>query len=197
MSVRLQRFNEHRAMPWKNGLGVTREVIACLQGGDTSRFLWRISMATVTGSGPFSVFPGIDRTIAVMTGDGMRLTVDGHAQPPLTTASNPYAFSGDAAVYADSLGGETLDLNVMTERGCWHHEMQRITLDREVNLSIDADLAAIAFAGRTKARVGDEIVAADAGDVLLGLEGGTQVSLLSAPSSTVAFVILLIAQPLI
>lgn len=49
-------------MPWRNGLGVTTEVL--VQPPDASAgFAWRISVATITRAGPFSPFPGYDRTI--------------------------------------------------------------------------------------------------------------------------------------
>jgi environmental stress-induced protein Ves len=42
-------------MPWKNGGGVTRELLAWPGGGD-----WqvRISVAEIEADGPFSSFPG-------------------------------------------------------------------------------------------------------------------------------------------
>ena len=96
MSIRIQRFDEHLKMPWKNGLGITREVISRPASDGSGVFDWRISLATVGVSGPFSIFAGIDRTIAVLKGDGMQLTVDGGREPPLLVDSPPFAFSGNA-----------------------------------------------------------------------------------------------------
>ncbi|WP_156318531.1 HutD family protein [Rhizobium sp. AAP43] len=188
MTIRLQRFGDHRVMPWKNGLGVTREVIAHPSGSDASDFLWRISLATVNGSGPFSPFPGIDRTIAVMAGEGMRLTVDGVVRTPLTTDTDPFSFSGDAVVQADSLGGETLDLNVMTRRGLWRHTMQRLSLP-EKQLNIDSDAAALVFSGRVEVKAGGCAHSVDKGDVLLGLAPGDQITLAAAEPTARAFFI--------
>jgi environmental stress-induced protein Ves len=112
---------DFKAMPWKNGLGVTREVAL---GGDAVAFDWRVSIATVAASGPFSAFPGIDRTIAVLKGEGMLLDVDG-ARHELLTSGEPFSFAGEAKVHADCIGGETTDLNIMTRRASFAHVMTR------------------------------------------------------------------------
>jgi uncharacterized protein len=147
MSIRIQRFDEHLMMPWKNGLGITREVISRPASHESGGFDWRISLATVGASGPFSIFAGIDRTIAVLEGDGMQLTVDGRREPPLLVDSPPFAFSGDAEVQADCLGGETLDLNMMSRRGRFVHRMTKITVSAAQTLSVSGETVAIVFQG--------------------------------------------------
>ena len=62
-------------MPWRNGLGTTTEIAA--EPSADGRFHWRLSIADVAQSGPFSSFEGYDRTIAVVAGAGMRLAVAG------------------------------------------------------------------------------------------------------------------------
>ncbi|OJT17017.1 hypothetical protein BO221_47220 [Archangium sp. Cb G35] len=57
-------------MPWKNGGGVTRELWKLPHPFDPARFLARVSIATVGASGPFSVFPGVDRTLMILEGAG-------------------------------------------------------------------------------------------------------------------------------
>ncbi|MBM7325185.1 HutD family protein, partial [Agrobacterium sp. S2] len=49
-------------MPWKNGGGVTTEIIVHPAKASMADFDWRISMANVAQDGPFSIFPGVDRT---------------------------------------------------------------------------------------------------------------------------------------
>lgn len=120
--MRFVPAGEFKAMPWKNGLGVTREVTL---GGDPAAFDWRVSIATVGASGPFSAFPGIDRTIAVLRGQGMLLDVDGEKHELLATGE-PFSFAGEAKVHADCIGGETTDLNIMTRRAAFAHAMTRL-----------------------------------------------------------------------
>lgn len=123
--MQLLRNSDHRRMPWKNGGGETVEVIVHPQGAGLADFGWRVSMATVASDGPFSVFPGIDRTLAVLTGDGMELTIEGLGDRLLTPRSTPLAFPADAATTARLTGGPITDLNVMTRRGSFGHRLAR------------------------------------------------------------------------
>lgn len=123
--VRLLRNNDHRRMPWKNGGGETIEVIVHPEGAGLSDFGWRVSMATVASDGPFSVFPGIDRTLAVLSGDGMALSIEGLGDRLLTPEAAPLAFPADAPTAARLTGGPITDLNVMTRRGVFRHTLIR------------------------------------------------------------------------
>ncbi|EPH46503.1 HutD family protein [Streptomyces aurantiacus] len=115
------RWSEYRSMPWRNGGGTTREVASGTvratpaPAESADGFDWRVSVADVDAGGPFSSFPGIDRVITLVEGDGMVLTVDGTPQPvgPLS----PFAFSGDAATDCRLEAGAVRDMNVMTRRG--------------------------------------------------------------------------------
>ena len=88
--ARLLPNADHRRMPWKNGGGETVEVIVHPEGASLSDFGWRVSMASVASDGPFSVFPGIDRTLAVLSGDGMALSIEGLGDRLLTPQSAPH-----------------------------------------------------------------------------------------------------------
>ncbi len=52
------------AVPWKNGLGRTRELAIQPPGAGMDDFLWRVSVAEVETAAPFSAFPGVDRVIS-------------------------------------------------------------------------------------------------------------------------------------
>ncbi|MGE8317238.1 MAG: HutD family protein [Comamonas sp.] len=106
------------AMPWKNGGGTTQEVVCWPQGADLSSFAWRISIAQIASSGPFSAFPGVDRSICLLQGDGVQLTsADGRIDHALNRPLVPFAFSGDVALDCRMLGGVSRDFNVMVRRG--------------------------------------------------------------------------------
>ncbi|OON71465.1 HutD/Ves family protein [Streptomyces tsukubensis] len=113
------RWGEYRGMPWKNGGGTTREVasgtVRPATAGPADGFDWRVSVADVDAGGPFSAFPGIDRVITLVEGEGMVLTVEGTTRTvePL----DPFAFSGDAATDCLLKSGAVRDMNVMTRRG--------------------------------------------------------------------------------
>jgi environmental stress-induced protein Ves len=144
--MRIVRAAEQRVVPWKNGGGLTREVLVEPDPDDPAQFLWRISIATVAQAGPFSRFPGIDRSIAVLDGEGMRLDVDGELVT-LLPGDEPFRFSGDADVQSDLIGGATTDLNVMSRRGMFAHRMTRVRCDGLVEPAGPAEMNVLLFAG--------------------------------------------------
>ncbi|MCV3738261.1 HutD family protein [Rhizobium sp. TRM96647] len=116
----------HRRMPWKNGGGETVEVAVFPEDSDLADFGWRVSMATVASDGPFSLFPGIDRTLALLSGQGMELEIEGTGWHLLMPECTPLAFPADVPTSARLTGGAITDLNVMTRRGLFRHTLRRI-----------------------------------------------------------------------
>ena len=94
---------DFRPMPWANGKGTTLE----LYKTETLR----LSRAQVVEDGPFSLFPGIQRNLTVLTGPGFDLVGDAtfHARP-LT----PIAFAGDLKLSAVKVTAPSEDFNVMS-----------------------------------------------------------------------------------
>jgi environmental stress-induced protein Ves len=137
MSLTLLAAADRVAKPWKNGGGVTSDVLVVPAGAGLDDFAARISIAEVAASGPFSAFPGIDRTTAILAGDGFALSVDGVGHR-LGRGDAPLAYPGDVPAAAVLLGGPTTDLNVMTRRGVRRHRVARLALPAGTR----ADLAA-------------------------------------------------------
>ena len=124
--MRILRADQHKRMPWKNGGGETTEIAVFPAGAGLSDFDWRISMARVDGDGPFSGFPGIDRTLAILEGAGIVLEVEGHDPKRLTRESEPHAFPADVPTAARLVDGMVLDFNVMSRRGKIKHKVERL-----------------------------------------------------------------------
>jgi environmental stress-induced protein Ves len=101
-------------MPWKNGGGVTSEVLS--EPGPAGRFLWRLSIAEVAASGPFSDFPGYERHILLLQGDGFVLRLAGAPPLRLDRRLEPFTFDGGRPVECELLGGPVRDLNLMVAR---------------------------------------------------------------------------------
>lgn len=101
---------------WKNGGGTTRQLAVFPPGAGIDDFLWRISIAQVDKAGPFSVFPGIDRVLAVVRGT-LRLAPALDGERVMTSLSAPYAFDGASDMFGEPLGGPVIDVNVMARRG--------------------------------------------------------------------------------
>ncbi len=97
-------------------------------GAGLDDFDWRISMAGVAADGPFSRFPGIDRTLLVLDGGPLELAVSGRPPARLDRRSVPFGFPGDDPAAATLLGAPVTDLNVMTRRGRFAHAVRRLEL---------------------------------------------------------------------
>jgi environmental stress-induced protein Ves len=110
-----------RTVSWKNGGGITTEIAARPRGAALDAFDWRVSTARIAREGPFSAFPGIDRTLAIVSGNGLVLEVEGRDPMTLSAGSEPIAFPGDVPTYARLAAGPIADLNVMTRRGRFRH----------------------------------------------------------------------------
>jgi environmental stress-induced protein Ves len=105
---------DFRTQPWKNGRGTTTELLHLVDPA-TGATLLRLSRASVVEDGPFSLFPGIERNLTVLTGAGFRLvgaTIDLRCDP-----LKPVAFPGDVDIRAtDTNNQPSDDFNVMTAR---------------------------------------------------------------------------------
>lgn len=115
--MQVLRAAGYRRVPWKNGGGTTAEIAVFPADATIADFDWRISMADVASDGPFSAFENVDRTLTVLDGEGIELSVEGSDPVELRQHSAPYSFAGDAPTTARLLGGRMTDLNVMARRG--------------------------------------------------------------------------------
>jgi environmental stress-induced protein Ves len=138
--------------PWRNGGGITRELLAW---PDRVHWSLRLSVADIHADGPFSRFEGIERSFAVLEGDGLALSFPDEVRE-LTTRSEPFTFDGGRCVGCTLLGGATRDFNLMAApatarlrrvRGCFP------LLTREPTL-----VAIYAHAHRAQAALGDESI---------------------------------------
>lgn len=125
--MRIIRAADYATMPWKNGGGTTTEIAVSPPGAALSDFDWRISMAHVGADGPFSSFPGIDRTLSLLGGQGLALVFDDGETVELDRSSEPFFFAADRAVSGRLTDGPIDDLNVMSRRGRWTHNVSRLT----------------------------------------------------------------------
>lgn len=112
----LLRPADYQRKPWKNGGGELLDICAEPADAGLDAFEWRASIALVRVSGPFSHFPGVDRTIVLLDGAGMRLaSADWHAD--MDVAYEPVRFPGEMAVTCTLTAGPTRDFNLMVRRG--------------------------------------------------------------------------------
>ena len=113
---------DYTTMPWANGKGSTIEMLRVEENGGLK---WRLSRASVVENGDFSIFPGVERNLTVLTGPGFDLLGEGLHVParPLV----PVAFAGDVAVRAEGVSAPSDDFNVMTARALPRPEVAVVT----------------------------------------------------------------------
>lgn len=179
---------DYRTTPWKNGGGTTTQLAAWPEGAGLDAFDWRISSAQVAAAGPFSLFPGVDRSLTVLQGHGLKLDFDGTRAVTLTCADQPLTFRGEQQVYAALLDGPITDFNVMTRRSRCTHTLDVLRLHGALRYTRQADLMFIYcdhganICCRTAEGPMHDCAAGDA--VLVDRDDGDHVYLSSASSAT-------------
>jgi environmental stress-induced protein Ves len=109
--MQILRRSSFTAVPWKNGGGITHEAIRIPATGDT--FRWRVSVARIEASGPFSNFAGYQRRMVLLRGSGVRLTFDGSHRQELRAVGDLAAFDGAVTTGCELLDGPCTDFNLM------------------------------------------------------------------------------------
>jgi uncharacterized protein len=181
MAARIRHLaaSGYRTVPWRNGGGVTAEIAVEPAGATVeSKFLWRLSLARIDRSGPFSPFDGYDRTIALVTGAGMVLNFRERGSARVEKPLQPLAFSGEWAPGCALIGGPSEDFNVMTDRARIRHRVERLEAGATTRaMAVAPTLAVFAPAG---GRVTVDGAPTDIGarDTLL-VDGAAEVSLAS------------------
>jgi environmental stress-induced protein Ves len=148
------------AKPWKNGGGSTTEIMVWPQDAGLNDFDWRISMATIAVDGPFSVFPGIDRTLSLVCGQGVDLHITPADAPvrtvALRAAAPTLAFAGELPVHATLPAGTTQDFNVMTRRTRCHHRFVRMAGEGVWQRTGGLTLLFLAAGAQARLHIGDD-----------------------------------------
>ena len=114
MDITLIPANEYHRERWKNGLGWTREIVRWPAG--PGEWDWRLSIAEVDKDAPFSRFPGVDRELVLLAGEGMRLVFDDGESVDLLPPHDRLRFSGERDLHAELISGPTQDFNLMWRR---------------------------------------------------------------------------------
>lgn len=109
MTPRAVALDAVRPQPWRNGGGITRELLAWPAPDNWSV---RLSVADVASDGPFSALPGVTRWFAVIQGAGVELDLATGCRR-VTSTDAPLRFDGGQAPMCRLIDGPTRDLNLM------------------------------------------------------------------------------------
>jgi environmental stress-induced protein Ves len=112
--IKIIRRASFTAIPWKNGGGITHEAIRVPATGDA--FLWRVSVAQIDASGPFSDFAGYDRKMVLLRGRGIALEFGSGERCTLRSAGDWLEFDGAMSTHCELLDGPCVDLNLMVSQ---------------------------------------------------------------------------------
>ncbi|MDY0955383.1 HutD family protein [Stenotrophomonas rhizophila] len=111
---------EYRRERWRNGLGWTREI---LRVPDTDDWQVRLSIAEIEQDAAFSLFPGIERELVLLRGEGLRLRFADGAVQTLLPPHDRVRFAGEAEIHGELVDGLTHDFNLMWRRDALDAEL--------------------------------------------------------------------------
>ena len=130
--MNIVRTAELVATPWKNGQGLTKQLMIEPAGigfpTDPARgpFHWRVSCAQVDGPNDFSQFPGYDRWLLVWKGEG--LILNGESLPPFS----PLFFYGDEPTQCRLERGPVVDFGLIFDRARIRASVEVMTIRQTV-----------------------------------------------------------------
>ncbi|WP_192954844.1 HutD/Ves family protein [Gallaecimonas mangrovi] len=125
MSVTFCLLEQSAVQPWKNGGGLTRQLLAFPE----DNWALRVSVADINVAGPFSVFSGVQRNFVLLSGQSITLTGAGKSQQ-LTPKSPPLSFDGADNAYCQLEAGSVQALNFMVKSAAGVGSMQRVTANQ-------------------------------------------------------------------
>ena len=137
-TIQIIRYEECESSLWKNGGGSTKQLLIWPKGADLSNFDFRISIATISSDGPFSIFPGIDRQLCILEGEGVKLLMSENGAKSCELVLRPnqaaFCFSGETQIESQRLDKRIIDFNVMTKRGKYRAYIERLELKGSLSL---------------------------------------------------------------
>jgi len=117
--------SDYKAVPWKNGGGVTNDVLLLPKGATQDNFDIRLSLAPIVTEGAFSAFPGIDRHITLLSHEGLSLAFGNDVRP--LKRLEPMYFDSALQPVSKLANGAVRVFNIMTRRGRWNAQVMPAT----------------------------------------------------------------------
>jgi uncharacterized protein len=124
----------YTSMPWRNGTGTTRQIAR--EPAQAEAFAWRLSVASLTASGPFSSYPGYQRAVALVEGRGFRLVIKDARAQVLCARGEHALFAGAAQTDCELLDGPCTDLSLMVREPGRINAIAQLHIDGEQMLQV-------------------------------------------------------------
>ena len=184
MSSRVIRPQDWQRQIWKNGQGTTNQLLI---EEDAQGIIWRVSIAEVKQDGPFSIFAGFERVIALLDGDGFTMNFDGGASHTLERRFQDFTFAGDSQIHCKLLGNSSRDFNLMTRRDKVNAQFKTIQLAAGETYQQQLSSRNMIFvaAGVVSALLTDQDYQLTAEDSLVSCDETGKFELLATMSSTI------------
>ncbi|HMK84730.1 MAG TPA: HutD family protein, partial [Steroidobacteraceae bacterium] len=137
------RRSSFEAVPWKNGGGITHEAIRVPARGDEFRF--RVSVARIEASGPFSDFAAYNRTMVLLEGSAVELRFSNGTRRVLRAVGDMAQFDGALATQCELKHGPCTDLNLITLKTLGEVEARVERLDGTLSLPVRPGCTTLVF----------------------------------------------------
>ena len=174
--IRSLHPRDYQRNRWKNDGGWTTEIASEPMADATCGFRWRVSIAEIETSGPFSQFPDVDRDLLLLSGKGIELDIGDAPTQRLDQRFQRIHFAGEDAAQCRLLAGPTQDFNVMVARDLARAEVHARPLNGTMLVFVDSAETWLihVFAGSASARSGDHAIEVDTGGTLVIKSTSTQ-----------------------
>jgi environmental stress-induced protein Ves len=137
--IKFLNQSDYQNKLWKNGRGTTQEIAVSHAG---ENYDWRMSMADIVESGPFSQFTGMERILVLLTGPEIKITHEGVCPDHFLQLLAPYKFSGDWKTSAN-VSGKGCDFNLIYRRDKFVGSIELINSASQSKLIQTKNIAAV------------------------------------------------------
>jgi environmental stress-induced protein Ves len=136
---------------------------------DVDDYAWRVSIAEIDHDCPFSAFPGHDRILVLLSGNGMRLSFHDGREVDLDPPHSRIAFRGEDALDCTLREGPTRDFNLIWKRDRVQAELMHRPLVGPMLFFPEPQVQWLVhlIAGRAQIKDRPELAPLDAGDSVL------------------------------
>ncbi|MEE9335426.1 MAG: HutD family protein [Granulosicoccaceae bacterium] len=174
-------FEQFEAKPWKNGLGTTYDIALLPNGADHTSFDLRFALSPIVEDNVFSAFPGIERVITPVEGEGLGLEFD-DAKTQLSLYQS-FRFDSALTPMGKPVSGPIKVINAMARRDSWNILSCDVTERVEHEIS-DGEILFLFVLGCCSVHTGEEQALINKHGAVL-VTGATRVSISSVAGTRV------------